>query len=100
VYTAVAEMPIFMEGDLSSYIQKNFTLTENTAQQDLAGNVEITYVVDTLGYVKDVRAKEPQPMGYTKEISVFFYNLPRWKPGKNNGKKVNVLCKYTLQLGN
>lgn len=93
IHLIVDEMPQFMEGDGSAFqnwLQKNIIYSE-TIKKGIQGKVYLSFVVNTLGDVTNVKVIR----GISPEIDASVINefkkCPRWqKPGKNKNKLVNV----------
>lgn len=88
----VQEMPEFIEGSLSSYINKNTHFPPLARDAGISGTVYVYFVVDTDGSVTDVKIERGVSGGQEleKEAMRVIKSLPLWKPGRNNGKLVKV----------
>lgn len=98
VFFIVEEMPIFPGGEvgLRTYISKNVKYPNIARENDIQGKVYVRFVVKSDGNVDKVTiARSVDPI-LDKEAVRVVKNLPRWKPGKQRGKSVNVW--YTVPI--
>jgi len=75
---------------LHRYIAHHIVYPQEAIDSNIQGKVIVRFVVDTEGVVTDaeiVRGIHPQLD--TAAIQVV-ENMPKWKPGEDNGRKVNV----------
>jgi protein TonB len=94
IFFIVEEMPEFIKRDYSDfneYIQKNLQYPEEAIEKEIGGTVVVQFVIDIGGKVKNVEVvKKANPL-LDKEAIRVVSSSPTWKPGKQNGIKVNVL---------
>lgn len=94
VYEYVEEMPRFPGGEAAmyKYLASHINYPDMAVQLGIQGTVYLTFVVGTDGSIHDVRLKR----GVDKELNVeaqrVVKGMPKWSPGKQNGKAVNVRC--------
>ncbi len=98
VYTAVEQMPQFPGGDatLMKYLNNNINYPQEAMKNGLEGRVIVQFVVTkngTIGEVKIIRSVDPE---LDKEAIRLCKSLPKFTPGRMNGKAVNVW--YTLPI--
>lgn len=91
-------MPSFPGGmdGLISWLSENIQYPQNAVNHDVKGRVIVTFVIDTDGSViepKVVRSLNPV---LDFEALRVVGTMPKWNPGKLNGKPVKV--KYTLPI--
>ena len=60
------------------------------------GKVNVTFIVNTDGSISDVRIIRDIGGGCGDEAIRVVKNMPKWKPGVQNGKPVRV--KYTMPI--
>jgi len=94
----VEEMPEFVGGDeaLFKYLGKKMRYPAEAQRVGVEGVVVVTFVVAPDGAI--TRAEIIKGLGYgTDEEALRVINsMPRWKPGKQNGRTVPV--RYTLPI--
>lgn len=98
IFTIVEEMPSFPggEGELFKYLGKNIEYPQMAADAGIQGVVYVTFVVDKDGKVKDAKVLKGINGGCNEEALRVIKNMPKWKPGKQRGKAVQV--QYNLPV--
>lgn len=93
LYTVVDEMPSFPGGNdsLAVFIRKNIHYPHSAVQHQIEGNVNLSFVIDTTGSIVDLTLMKGLGYGCDEEALRIVRMMPKWKPGKLNGKKVKVL---------
>ncbi|MES2288078.1 MAG: energy transducer TonB [Bacteroidota bacterium] len=104
-FTIVEEMPSFKGGDteMVKFIQKNVKYPQAEKEAGITGTCFVTFIVEKngkLGEIKILRGVSGGP-GLDKEALRVVKKMPKWKPGRQNGKKVrvqyNLPIKYTIR---
>ena len=92
IYSVVEEMPEFPGGSaaLHKFIADNLRYPEGLAENCIQGRVIVYFCVDTLGRVRDPKIKRSLHPALDKEAIRVVGLLPDFKPGRHNGRKVNV----------
>lgn len=98
VYSKVDKMPQFPGGDvaLMEFVSKNIKYPESARENGVQGTSVISFVIDRTGkiiYAKVIRSLDS--ITDAEAIRVIKL-LPKWIPGENKGKKVDVA--YTLPI--
>ena len=98
VYEKVDEMPEFKGGmdALMKYLGSNIKYPEEAKKSETEGTVFISFVVDKKGKIKDATVIKALNPHLDNEALRVIKSMPNWKPGKKDGKKVNV--KYTIPI--
>jgi TonB family protein len=98
VYSSVDQVPEFPGGldSLMQYLSRNIHYPEAAQKKNIEGRVEVQFIVDKKGNVKDAIILKDVPMGCGEEAKRVVLSMPKWKPGMQNGKKVSVY--YTLPI--
>ena len=82
---------------MMNHIKKNFRYPEEAADNDIQGKVEITFIINVDGLVKDIKTTSPDRKGILdKEAKRIIALLPKFQPGKHRGEIVNV--KYNVPI--
>jgi TonB family protein len=102
VFWVVDEMPTFNGGDpapeFRQYIAKNLKYPESAAKNGVSGRVIIQFTVNETGKVVNevvVRGVDP---ALDKEAIRVVNSSPKWTPGKQEGKPVNVLFTFPFNF--
>ena len=92
VYQIVDEMPQFQGGDqaMFTYLSENIKYPEEAKDKGIAGRVFISFVVEKDGSVSNVEVKRGIGGGCDDEAVRVVKAMPKWKPGKKDGKPVRV----------
>ncbi|RYU83857.1 energy transducer TonB [Hymenobacter persicinus] len=98
VYTYVEQMPVFPGGQeaLLKYIAQNIKYPALALRNQVEGKVFIAFVVGPDGQVSDVKVQKGIGAGCDEEASRVIKNLPKFAPGKQNGRAVSV--SYTVPV--
>jgi TonB family protein len=90
--------PIFPGGTvaMNKFIRDNFQYSKTAITKDEQGTILVEFVVYFDGVIRDVKViKNVSPTLDAEAIRVM-ESMPKWTPGKQNGKKVNV--RYTVPI--
>ncbi len=99
-FVIVELMPQFKGGEEAKqkFIQKNIVYPEKAKLDGITGTCYVTFVVEKNGEITDAKIIRGVPNGaeLDKEALRVINMMPKWKPGKQNGKKVRV--QYNLPI--
>ena len=92
VFTYVEEQPTFPGGEaqMYAYLQKNIKYPPLARENGITGRVYMTFVVGPDGEIRDVKVLRGIGAGCDEEAIRVVKSMPKWKPGKQNGRSVNV----------
>lgn len=96
VFSYAEEMPKFPGKDpnvsLKNYLDKNIQYPVTDKECPKSGTVYVEIVVRKDGSVTDVKIVKgiPNCPAYGDEVVRVFSTMPKWNPGKMNGKPVSV----------
>jgi len=95
---AVQEQPDFPGGmaKMYEYLQKTTKYPDMEFDAGIQGKVFIEFVVDKDGSVEDVKVRRGVSPGLDKEALRAVRSMPKWSPGKMNGKPVKV--RFTIPV--
>lgn len=98
LYVFVEEEASFPGGEeaLFDYITKNLQYPLEGREGMVTGTVVVKFVVEKDGTLTNVQLLRDIGMGCGKEAVRMVKGMPKWIPGKNNGKAVRSI--YTLPL--
>lgn len=103
VFTYVEEMPTFPGGEAAmyEYISKKIVYPALARENGITGRVFMNFIVDKDGNIKDVKVLRGIGGGCDEEATRVIKAMPNWKPGKQNGRAVqvsfNVPINFTLK---
>ena len=91
-YFIVEEMPEFPGGDigLRNYLEQNLKYSQIALLNGIQGTVYVSFVINEEGNVVQPKIARSVDPALDKEALRLVSSLPRWKPGKQNGKLVKV----------
>jgi hypothetical protein len=91
------ELKDCMSGNISSFVVSNFDtdIASNLKLPDGRVRISMQFKINTFGYVVDITARAPHPE-LEKEAIRVINALPKFEPGKQKGRTVNVL--YSLPI--
>lgn len=86
---------------MSSHIRNNFNYPEEALDNRIEGKVAISFIINESGVIKDIVAKATNDKDYERKLLEteairIVSKLPKFTPGKHQGKVVNV--KYSLPI--
>ena len=92
IYNVVDQMPEFPGGTeaMMHYVADNVKYPDEAKDKDISGRVFISFVVEKDGSVSNVEVKRGIGGGCDEEAVRVVSSLPKWKPGKKDGKPVRV----------
>ena len=97
-YTMVEQMPQFPGGpaELMKYISKNLRYPAIAQENGIQGRIILRFVVSAKGDVEDVQVIRSLDPYCDKEAIRVIQSLPKWIPGKQDGRNVPVY--YTCPI--
>lgn len=92
IFTVVETQPQFPGGEdsLYNFIYSNLRYPQSAMRYKLEGRVFITFVVEKDGSITNVKIKRDIGGGCGHEAKRVVEMMPKWIPGKQNGKPVKV----------
>lgn len=92
IFHSADVMPEFPGGNdsLRSFLIRNIKYPESAWKNSISGTVYVSFVVDDEGYITDVKITRGVDAELDKEALRVMKLMPRWKPGRQGGKSVNV----------
>jgi TonB family protein len=101
-YVAVEEMPEFPGGTeaINPFIKANLQYPKNAVETGITGKVFIDFTITKTGKVENVKiSKGLQPLLDEEALRVIRL-MPDWKPGTQNGEKVEVKYQLSVSFNN
>lgn len=98
VFVIVEDMPKFKGGDemLFKHLSKNVQYPDEAKNNQISGTVYVNFIVNTNGDIGNIRIiKGVHPLLDDEALRVV-KNMPRWNPGKQQGKPIAV--SYNLPI--
>jgi protein TonB len=98
VFDFVQQRPEFPDGEaaLQKYLYSNIKYPAIARENNIAGRVIVKFVVTKSGEIQNASIVRSIGGGCDEEALRVVKSMPPWKPGKHNGKAVNVT--FTLPI--
>ncbi|UKT63614.1 energy transducer TonB [Pedobacter mucosus] len=80
------------------YIGKAIKYPEEARRAGIKGSVASSFVVDSLGKVKDIKIISSPHESLSEETRRILSNSPKWTPGSGAGEKANVRLNITINF--
>ena len=81
---------------MMSFIKKNLQVPSNLLEEDVRFSVIVSFIVETDGTLSDVSVMHSQDPHLNKEALRVVKLMPKWKPGRQNGKAIR--CRYNVPI--
>jgi TonB family protein len=105
VYTVVEKLPSYTGGDDAriKFLVANIKYPEEALKKGTTGTVYVTFVVRADGSITNVKVLRGIGSGCDEEAVRVVSMMPKWNPGEQKGKKVdvqfNLPIKFALDCG-
>ena len=98
VFDVVEEQPSFPggQGELMQWLSANINYPVTAVQNGVQGRVIVQFVVSKTGEISDIKVTRGVDPSLDKEAVRVVSAMPKWTPGRQGGKAVNV--RYTLPV--
>lgn len=98
IYLGADEYPEFAGGAKawSKYMERNLRYPSRAQEENIAGKVFVSFVVEKDGSITDVSVIRGIGFGCDEEAMKVIKKSPLWKPGKNKGVPVRV--RYNMAI--
>ena len=92
VFDVVEVMPQFPGGQIAmlQYLMKNIKYPEQAMKEGIQGRVTVSFIIEKDGSISDVKPVLSVHPLLNKEAVRVVKSMPKWSPGKHNGKPVRV----------
>lgn len=92
LFTVVDQQPEFEGGyeAMMAFIKQNMKYPPNARRMQVEGTVHVSFIVSKNGSISDVKVLRGIMTECDKEAVRVVQMMPAWKPGKQNGRNVNV----------
>jgi TonB family protein len=99
-YQIVEQMPEYPGGTgaMLDFLGKNLKYPNEARDKNISGKVIVKFVVDKEGNIQDATIVRGIGAGCDEEALRVVRKMPRWKPGYQNGKAVNVFFQLPVSF--
>jgi len=100
VYVFVSNYPEFPGGELAmmKFFRDNLRFTPQAREINLQGTVYVSFIVWNDGSIRDIKILRGLGSGLDEEVIRVIEAMPRWIPGSQNGRDVNVEFKIPIKF--
>ncbi len=101
VNSVVEQMPEYPGGkdSMMKFIRKNFVVPKNAGKENpITTKIYVQFIVGKDGIVRDPKIIKGINPALDKEAIRVVKMMPKWKPGKQNGKTVSTTYNLPIQL--
>lgn len=101
IFRIVESMPEFRGGEnaLYSYLNTSIKYPQEALQKGIEGVVRVKFIVNENGSIERAEAiKNTLGHGLEEEAIRVISDMPRWKPGRNNGIPVRVYFQVPIKF--
>lgn len=97
IYKIADKSPEYYKGEdaLAEFILENLEYPSVAKRQNVEGTVHLTFIVETNGFVSNIKAIKHVNAGCTEE-AIRVVGLLKWKPAEKNGKYVRYKVTYPI----
>jgi protein TonB len=97
IYEVADKSPEYYKGEeaLTEFILENIEYPNVAKNQNIEGTVQLTFVVETNGFVSNIKAIKQVNGGCTAE-AIRVVGLLKWKPAEKNGKYIRYKVTYPI----
>jgi len=86
------------ERELTKFLQNNLVYPEDAKRMGVEGKVMIQFVVNKNGSITDVTVQGTPPRSLSNEAVRVVKSMPKWIPGRQNGRPVNVYFRLPIEF--
>lgn len=92
LFTVVDQQPEYAGGydAMMAFIKANMVYPANARRMRIEGTVHVSFIVSKTGQISDVKVLRGIMTECDREAIRVIQMMPAWKPGKQNGRPVNV----------
>lgn len=92
LFSVVEVMPQYPGGQIAmmKYIMENMKYPEQAMKKGIQGRVAVSFIVEKDGSISNVKPVLSVHTLLDKEAVRVVKSMPKWSPGKHNGKPVRV----------
>lgn len=98
-WEVLEKMPEFSKGGedgLNEYLARKIKYPKKAIQKMVSGKIMTSFVVDSSGQIANLKLLQGIGEGCDEEALKVIREMPKWSPGIQNGRKVNV--RYLLPI--
>ena len=100
VYSIAEQMPEYQEGEeaLFKFLLKNIHFPDEAMDQTISTTVRVKFIINEYGGIDSVHCDKEYEFGLADEAMRVVKMMPKWIPGRNNGRAVAVRCTLPIRF--
>lgn len=100
IFVTVEQMPQFPGGEMEmhKFINENLKYPKISQEEALQGRVTIRFIVTKTGEISDITVVRSIASSFDQEVVRVVKAMPKWIPGKQDGKEVDVYFTLPIQI--
>ena len=83
---------------LQRWISKNVKYPSYAIEKGIHGRVYVSFIVEKNGKISNVTVERGVHSSLDAEAKRLVSTMPKWIPGKHNGKKARVICRLPINF--
>lgn len=99
-FVIIQQKPEYPEGEqaLYKFIKDNLKYPEDAKNQQKQGTVYVGFTIDAEGNIKKIELLRGVFKSLDEEAMRIISLMPKWKPGRNDGKAVDVRFQIPIEF--
>lgn len=100
VFHVVEQLPEFPGGSTAfmKWLTKNIIYPSSAQTSKLKGRVVVSFIVDAEGNVKNLKVEKSNSQIFTNEVIRVLNTMPKWTPGKQNGRPCATMVSVPINF--
>jgi serine/threonine protein kinase len=100
VYHVVDQYPSFPGGQhaMNQWLAQNLTMPEAAERSFISAAVKLSFIVNADGSLQDIQLVKKIGYGCDEEALRLVHAMPRWKPGRTDGRAVRTSHALSIQF--
>lgn len=93
IHRNVQDKPEFPGGEdaMLRYIQKSIRYPNYAVENEIEGTVQVEFIINEVGSIENIKVLKGIKGGCDEEAIRIVRSMPKWKPGRQNGKFVKTI---------
>lgn len=102
IFEFVEQMPEYPGGEeaMYAYIYDHLNVPVEMQVNNISGKTVVGFYIDTKGDLQNMFIQKSLSAEWDKLVLKAFEGMPKWKPGKQNGRAVNVAFSVSVNCNN
>lgn len=84
--------------EMQKFINENVKYPQDAINSNIEGRVYLSFVVEKNGEITNIIVERGTHLSLDREAKRLISIMPKWKPGKMQGKKVKTRCRLPINF--